>query len=144
MNNFTNSSVFQYALIACLAIALIVSQVFKLHMHIAHDESLSSSGTEHVLDIHLVTKIHKITDGSQHQDDFQDHHLTDIKVTPDSVAKKKVDSFSLDLLLFLFLSFFLTSVKLRSVFRQYIQTKLISTYYLISPPSRAPPIHSLV
>lgn len=147
MRKLTNNSIFQYALIACLALALMLGQVFKLHMHIEHDESLSSTTTEHKFNVHVASSVHDSTHDTHHQDDFQndsqDHHLTDIKVTPDSVVKK-VESFSPYLLLFLFVSFFLGIPKLRSVFRQHIQTKLTSTYYLLSPPLRAPPIHSPV
>jgi hypothetical protein len=143
MKNHTNNSVSRYVFVACLAIALILSQVFKLHMHIVHDDSHPAFGTQQVLDIHPVIKVHEVTDGSQDQNDFQNHHLNDVKVTPDSIAKK-VDSFSLDLLLFLFISFFLSSVKTRSVFRKNTRAILISTYYLINPPLRAPPVPSLI
>lgn len=140
MKNHTNNSVSRYVFVACLAIALILSQVFKLHMHIVHDDSHPAFGTQQLLDIHPVIKVHEISDGSQLLNDFLNHHFTDVKVTPDSIAKK-VDSLSLDLLLFLCLSFFLVSVKIRSVFRKNTCAILISTYYLINPPLRAPPVH---
>ncbi len=147
MRKLTNNSIFQYASIACLAFALMLSQVSKLHMHIEHDESLSSTTTEHKLNVHVASSLHDSAPDAHHQDDFQnnnqDHHLTDIKVTPDSVVKK-VGSFNLYVFLFLFINFFLGIPKLRSVFREHLQTKLISTYYLLSPPLRAPPIHSPV
>ena len=117
-----------------------LGQVFKLHMHVEHDESLSSTMAEHKLNVHVASSLHDTTHDTHHQDDFQDHHLTDIKVTPDSVVKK-VESFNPYLLLFLFIGFFLGIPKLRSIFGQHIQAKLTSTYYLLSPPLRAPPIH---
>lgn len=144
MRKYTNNSFFQYALIACLAIALILGQVVKLHMHIEHDDVLSSTSTEHIVDVHVASSLHDSAHDTHHQDDFQDHHhQAEIKVSPDSVVKK-IESFNSYILLFLFVSFFFGIPKLRSVFRQNIHTKLTSTYYLLSPPLRAPPIHSPV
>lgn len=143
MRKYTNNSIFQYALIACLALTLALGQSSKLHMHIEHDDVLSSTMSEHKLDVHIATSLHDSTHDTHHQDDFQDHHLTDYKVSPDSVVKK-IESFTPFILLFLFVSLFLGIPQLRIIFRQHIQTKLTSTYYLLSPPLRAPPIHSPV
>jgi hypothetical protein len=112
-------------------------------MHIEHDDVLSSTTTKHILDVHVATSLHDSTQDTHHHDDFQDHHQADIKVSPDSVVKK-IESFSPYILLILFVNFFLGLPQLRFIFRQYIQTKLTSTYYLLSPPLRAPPIHSPV
>ena len=143
MKKYTNTSFFQYALIACMAIALTLSQVVKLHMHLEHDDVLSSTSTEHILDVHVASSLHDLTHNTHHNDDFQDHHQADIKVSPDSVVKK-IESFNPYILLFLFVSFFFSFPKIRSIFRKNIQSKLTSTYYLLSPPLRAPPIHSPV
>ena len=143
MRKYTNNSIFQYVLIACLALTLALGQSSKLHMHIEHDDVLSSTMSDHKLDVHIATSLHDSTHDTHHQDDFQDHHLTDYKVSPDSVVKK-IESFTPFILFFLFVTLFLGIPQLRSIFRQHIQTKLSSTYYLLSPPLRAPPIHSPV
>lgn len=143
MRKYTNNSFFRYALIACLALTLALGQASKLHMHIEHDDVLSSTMSEHKLDVHIASSLHDSTHDTHHQDGFQDHHLTDYKVSPDSVVKK-IESFTPFILLFLFVSLFLGIPQLRSTFRQHIQTKLTSSYYLLSPPLRAPPIHSPV
>lgn len=139
MRKYANNSFFQYALIASLAIALIFGQVFKLHMHIEHDEASSSATSEHTLGMHAAFSLPDITRIT----DNQDSHPSEIKVSPDSVVKK-IESFNAYLFLSLFLTLFLGIPALRSIFRQYIQTKLTSTYYLLCPPLRAPPIHSPV
>jgi len=143
MKKYINNSFFSYALIACLALTLALGQASKLHMHIEHDDVPSSTMSEHKLNVHIATSLHDSTHDTHHQDDFQDHHLTDIKVGPDSVVKK-IESFTPFILIFLFVSLFLGIPQLRNIFRQHIQTKLTSTYYLLSPPLRAPPIHSPV
>lgn len=143
MRKYTNNSIFQYALIACLALTLALGQSSKLHMHLEHDDVVSSAISDHKLDVHIATSLHDSTHDNHHQDDFQDHHLADYKVSPDSVVKK-IESFTPFILLFLFVSLFLGIPQLRTIFRQHIQTKLTSNYYLLSPPLRAPPIHSPV
>ena len=122
-------------------------QAFKLHMHIEHDESLSSTTTGHKLNVHVISTLHDTTHNTHHQDDFlndhQEHYLTDITVTPDSFVKK-MESFTLYMLVFLIISFLIIVPLIRSIFREPVQTKLTSTYNLLSPPLRAPPVHSPV
>lgn len=141
MRKLTNNSFFQYVLIASLAIAMIFGQLFKLHIHMEHDEVSSSSMSEHTFGMHAAYSLSDITRATHNHSDFQDNHDSEIKVSPESVVKK-IDSFNTYLFLFLFVSLFLgVPPALRTIFRQYIQTKLTSTYYLLSPPLRAPPIH---
>lgn len=135
MRKYSNNSFLQYALIIGLAFALMLGQSSKLHMHIEHDDILSSTMSDHKLDVHIATSLHDST--------YETHHQTDYKVSPDS-AVKKVETFTPFILFFLFVSLFLAIPPLRSIFSQHIQTKLTSTYYLLSPPLRAPPIHSPV
>ncbi|MCW8899687.1 MAG: hypothetical protein OQK75_02535 [Gammaproteobacteria bacterium] len=136
MNNLINNSVFQYVLIACLAIALMVGQAFKLHMHV---EPFSSTTTVHKLNVHVAATLHDFTPNISYQDEY----LAEIEVTPDNFVKK-IESFNPYILLFLFVIFFLGIPKLRSVFGQHSQTNPSPNYYLLSPPLRAPPVHSSI
>lgn len=143
MRKYLNNSFYQSALIAGLVLSLAFGHAFKLHMHLEHNHDPSSTLSEQKLDVHIASSFHDSVHNTLHQDDFQDHHLADIKVSPDS-AVKKVKTFTPFIVLFLFLSLFLAVPPLRSVFRKHLQTKLTSIYYLLSPPLRAPPIHSPV
>ena len=120
-------------------LSLAFGHAFKLHMHLQHNHDPSSTLSAQKLDVHISSSFHDATHNTYHQDDFQDHHLADIKVSPDS-AVKKVETFTPFMVLLLFISLFLAIPPLRSIFTRQLQTKLSSTYYLLSPPLRAPPI----
>jgi len=136
MRKYSNNSLFQYVLVVGLAFALMLGQPSKLHMHIEHNDVFSSSISDHKLNVHIATSLH--------DSPYDTHHQTDYKVSSDSTVStvKKVETFAPFILFFLFVSLFLAIPPLRSIFRKHIQTKLTSTYYLLSPPLRAPPIHS--
>lgn len=143
MKKSTNNLVFQYTLIACLAIALIFGQLFKLHMHIEHDDVHTSTSSSHSLGIHTAFSLIDLEHATAQQENSQDNHPSEIKASPDSVVKK-IESFTPYLLLFLSIIIFLGLPQLRVVFIKNIQSKLTSGYYLLTPPLRAPPIHTPV
>ena len=138
MGRHNNNSVSRYVLIACLGITLLFGQVFKLHMHIQHDGAPASAG--HVVDVHAAFSLHDTTYDTHHQDDNQNHHPADIKVSPDSVVKK-TQFFNPIVLLFLIAGVILCVPRLQRIRSRYIiKTKLDSLYYLLYPPLRAPPV----
>lgn len=137
MRRYTKHLV-SYVLIACLGTALLLGQVFKLHMHIQHDENSVSAG--HIADVHAAFSTHDTQHNTHHQDDVQNHHLADIKISPDGVVKK-AGLFNLFVPLFLITSIFLCVPWLRCIHRQHIhKIKPIFLYYLFHPPLRAPPM----
>ena len=143
MKKLTNNSAFQYTLIACLAIALLFGQLFKLHMHIEHDDVHTSISSSHSIGIHTAFSLLDLKHATAQQDKFQDNHHSEIKASPDNIVKK-IESFTPYLLLLLSIFIFLGLPKLRVVSRKNIQSKLTSSYYLLNPPLRAPPIHTPV
>lgn len=143
MKKLTHNSAFKYTLIACLAIALIFGQLFKLHMHIEHDDVQTSTSSSHSMGIHTAFSFIDLEHATAQHDKSQDNHPSEIKASPDSVVKK-IESFTPYLLLFLLIFAFLGLPQLRIAYIQNIQSKLTSSYYLLNPPLRAPPIHTPV
>jgi len=134
MKIYTTSLVSQYALIVCLSVALLFVQVFKLHMHIQHEEAPAPTG--HVVDIHAAYSLHEITHETHPQ---HDHHAAAIDISADSYVKK-VELFKLFVLLFLITSIIWCVPRLLCFHRQYLlKVKPIPLYYLLHPPLRAPP-----
>ncbi len=134
-----NNTVTQYVLITCLAVVLLFAQMFKLHIHIQHDEMSEPAG--HVVDVHAASSLHDTTYDAHHLDNVPNHHFTDIKIFLDGVVKK-VGLFNIFVLLFVIASIIIMRVsRLRCIRRRYIfKTKLDSLYYLLQPPLRAPPV----
>ena len=143
MKKLTNNSVFKYTLIACLATALIFGQLFKLHMHVEHDDLHTSTSSSHSMALHTAFSFIDLEHITAQQDNSQENHPSEIKASPDSVVKK-IESFTPYLLLFLSIFIFLGLPQLRVIFIQNIHSKLTSSYYLLNPPLRAPPIHTPV
>lgn len=142
------SALSTYALIACLGIALVLGQMFKIHMHIGHDDISSSVSTDHVFEIHVNTSVihndlHKSMHHSHHENDLdKDHHADEIDLSFGSLVKK---SMSLNqFVFFFFIIGIVISVLLLSRFLRIrdFTSKQSSRYYLFQPPLRAPPIHS--
>jgi len=139
MSKNANNLFFRYAWVACLAIVLIFSQSFTLHLHVEYDDAAAVASADAELGVHAAFFSHNLKDHKH----FQEHKLPDVKVSSDNTAKK-VKSFSPYVLFFLFISFFLGVLPFRYVSRKHVRTKLASLYYLFNPPLRAPPIYSSI
>jgi DMSO reductase anchor subunit len=145
MRERINNSIFKYVLIACLALMLLVGQVFKLHMHIQHDEANGSpvvgSIVKRVVDVHAITPLHGTSYDSHHQDSAQSHHhFAEIGVSSDGFVKK-IGLLNITVFLFLILSVALCLQQLRRIRRKYNSAiENTSSYYFIHPPLRAPPV----
>lgn len=147
MRKLYKNSVFQYVLIACLSVALLLGQAVKLHMHVQHEEVSSAKAvmtdfsSDHIVDVHVLSSIYNTTHGDHHQDDFQDHHNNvDIDISPDGFLKisKVLTSF---VFLLLVVSFALSAPLLQRIRKTNIsQTSPATKYYLLHAPLRAPPI----
>ncbi len=141
MGRRSNNSVSQYALIACLVVALLLGQVFNLHMHILHDGSPLSASAGHIADVHVAFLPHDTTYDSHHQDDAQDHHHpAEIDVSATSIVKKAglLNPF---VFLFFIISIILCVPQLHRIHRNYnSRTERFPGYYLLHPPLRAPPL----
>lgn len=146
MRKFSDNSVFQYALIACLSVALLLGQTVKLHMHVQHDEVSSANAVindfsaNHIVNIHVSSLRHTALD-NHHQNDFPDHHNNaNIDVSSDGVLKiSKV--LNLFVFLLLVISFALFVPFLQRISKtQFSQIISPTKYYLLLAPLRAPPI----
>jgi hypothetical protein len=133
-----NNTVFQAVMIACLGVALLFGQTFKVHMHIQHDENPSSAG--HSTDVHVASSQHDTIYDTQHQDDFQAHqHPAEIDVSSSSFVKK-VEWLTPVVLLFFLISIILCAPQLCRFHRRHNSKKeRPPNYYLLHPPLRAPP-----
>lgn len=142
------SSFSKYALIACFAMALLLGQTFKLHMHIGHGDVSSSATTSHIIDVHADTSImhssssHNSIHDNHHEDNLgEDHHDDEIDLSFSSLLKK---SMSLNQFVFFF---FVISVVLslpqlsRFLRKRDFTLQQAISYYLLQPPLRAPPVH---
>ncbi len=139
MKKSANNLIFKYAWVACLAVVLIFSQSFTLHLHVEYDDVPSVTTADSELGVHAAFFSHNL----EHHEHFQEHKLPDVKVTSDNTVKK-VKSFSSYILFFLFVSFFLGVLPFRYVSWKHVRTKLACLYYLFNPPLRAPPIYSSI
>ena len=149
MRRNKHNTVSTYALIACLGLALLLGQMFKLHMHITHDDIASS---DHVVDVHIESSAthgnkHNSMHGSHHGHGFEDSHTSehtnDIDISFSSLVKK---SMSLNQLVFFFfiISIILIVIQLSRFLRKRNLTIVHPlSYYLLQPPLRAPPIYSV-
>jgi len=134
-------SVSQYALIACFSIALLFGQMSKLHMHIQHDGTPSPATTKHIINVHVASSLHDITDVSHHQDNIHDHHHSaEIDVSSSSFVKK-VELLNPLITLFFIVIMVLCAPRLHRIRRWFAQKiKLTTLDYLLHPPLRAPPV----
>ena len=141
------NSISTYALIACLGMALLLGQTFKLHMHIAHDDISSTATTGHIVDVHIEPSVmysnsHNSMHDNHHENNLEeDHHADEINISFSSLAKK---SMSLNQLVFFFfiISIVLSVPQLSRFLRKRdftIDHPL--SYYLLQPSLRAPPVH---
>ena len=141
MRKYTNHSFFQYALIVCLAITLVLGHASKLHIHIEH-ENTQLAGTEiHKVDLHVASYLHEATHDSNHHNDIQQHHNSidiDVDLTTNNLVKK-VQLLNPFVLLVLTLFVILCAPPLRQI-RSWHQEKKLQAFSCCSPPQRAPPI----
>jgi len=147
MRKFTDNSVFQYALIACLSVALLLGQAVKLHMHVQHDGVSSENAivhdfsADHIVDVHVSSTMHNTAHNDHHQDDFQDHHSNaDVDISSDGFLKisKVLNIFVFFLLVVSFALFVPLLQRIRKI--DLSQTSPPTKYYLLHAPLRAPPI----
>ena len=141
------SSFSKYALIACFAMALLLGQTFKLHMHIGHEDISSSATTSHIVDVHADTSImhsssHNSMHDNHHEDDLgEDHHADEIDLSSSSLVKKNL-SFNQFVFFFFIISIVLSLPQLSHFLRkQDFTLQQAISYYLLQPPLRAPPVH---
>ncbi len=129
---------FKYILVLCLSITLLLSQANRLHIHLTHDDHSMSSG--HMIGAHPESTLHDsgVTNGhGEHQDK---HSAITVDVSADKLFKKTslLDPLILIQLLALL---FLSIPRPRSMHRPTLYKILFtSSYYLLQPPLRAPPI----
>lgn len=146
MAKIYNNIIFQYALIACLGLVLLLGQTFRLHMHIQHNDnplkaSVEHSSADHVVNIHVSSSLQDTIHDDHHQDDFLDHHNNsniDISFSEFLKISKLFNSF---VFLIFAISLFLSVPLLRQIQKKHISyAKCSVRYYLLQPPLRAPPI----
>lgn len=130
----------QYMFIFCLGIALLFAQTFKLHMHIEHEDTSLTNTEVHTVDLHAVSYLHEINHNSNHHDDIQQHHNSDIDVgsTTNNLVKKSqtINPF----VFFIFIIFILLCVPLLSRIHTWFEEKKPRAFSYCFPPQRAPPI----
>ena len=138
MKRSTYNSVTRYALILCLSVVLLFSQIFRLHMHIQHDDVTASA--DHIVTVHAASSLQDSRYDIDRQDDVPNHHPAELKVSPDRVVMKVALLKAFILLIFI-ASIFLNVLPLRYFHRLYfLKNKLTSLSYLFRPPLRAPPL----
>ena len=143
MQKNANNPIFQYLLILCLSLALLLAQTNRLHMHLEHDDHSDTSGHAvdgHVVDVHAASILHDF-DLTHHEGFLDgDHHPVAIDVSPDNLIQK-TNLLNPLVLILLFIGFLLILPRLVCRIRQrpYIK-RFTSRYYLFQPPLRAPPL----
>ena len=141
MRKHLNSPIPQYALIACLSIALLFGQMFKLHMHILHSNT-SDPGTlsGHVIEVHTSpSTFDQIHDKHSHDKTTAHHHDGEVEVSSDSFVKKVKQLLQFVLLFFTISTIFNLFIKRRTWIKYDFNLKCRSALYLLHPPLRAPP-----
>jgi len=137
---YANQSVSKYALIICLSVALLLGQMFKVHMHIQHDETPSPATAGHSIDVHAALSLLNAMNNIHHHGDTHDHHHHAVIDINTDTSLKAVDLFKLSIFLFLLAGIALSVPLLRGTRRRHIfNAKLLSLYYLLHTPLRAPP-----
>lgn len=138
------NSISTYALIACLGMALLLGQTFKLHMHIAHDDISSSATTDHshIVDIHIEPSVMHSSHSSMHENSIEEeHHSDEINISFSSLVKK-----SMSLNQFVFFFFIISIVLSIPQLSRFLRKRDFTidhplSYYLLQPSLRAPPVH---
>jgi len=135
MEKYPNNSIFQYLLVLCLSLALVLSQANRLHMHLQHeDHSPVASG--HIVDVHTASTLHDFDLADHHEN----HHPAAIDISPDNLIKK-TNLLNPLVLILIFIGLFLYIPRLVCLPRQRrYKTLFIPCSYLLQPPLRAPPL----
>lgn len=135
MDKYPDNSIFQYLLVMCFSLALILSQTSRLHMHFQHDDH-SSVTSAHIVDVHTISTLHNFDLIDQHED----HHSAAIDINSDNLIKK-TNLLNPLLLIILFIGIFLYIPRFACLSRHKLyKTLFISCSYLLQPPPRAPPL----
>lgn len=130
---------YQYAFVACIGIALLLGQVFKLHMHIAHDANSAGSTSSQMLDVHIASTLHDTIPDSHHDDSHNNHHVAEVDISSDSFVKK-INSLTLFLFFFLIVSTLLYRQQaVRISHPDFVDSGPTASLYHLHPPLRAPP-----
>lgn len=133
--------IIEYLLILCLGIALLLSQMSGLHMHVQHaGHSVTEPG--HIVNVHAASFTHDINLSAHHPDEAQgDHHPGTVEVSADYLMQK-IKLLSVLLVVAVFIGLFIYAPRLVGSGRCHRdKTASILRYYLHSPPLRAPPAH---
>ena len=127
-----------------LIFTLLIAQTFKLHLHIGHDDTVSTNTDIHTIDIHTidihaVSYLHEVNHDADHHDDIQQHYNSDIDVgsaTNNLVKKAQI----LDPFVFFILTLLVILLvpQLRQL-RRWYDEKNPRAFSYYSPPQRAPP-----
>jgi len=124
-----------------LIFTLLIAQTFKLHLHIGHDDTVSTHADIHIIDIHPVSYIHEVNHDAEHHDEVPQHYNSDIDVgsATNNLVKKiqMLDPFVFSILTFLLV--ILLVPQLRQVHHRYNEKKPRAFSYYF-PPQRAPPV----
>ncbi len=142
MGKIRNNSMFNYLLVLCISVMLLLSQAEGFHMHLEHDDHSMSSEPAlnvHVVGVHPQSTVHDFDLTNHHDKNQSDHSAAAIDVSTDKLAKKISSLDPLGIVL-LFAILFLVSPRLRRLCRHRSgRISFISCYYLLQPPLRAPP-----
>jgi len=136
MGKYHHNSIFQYLLVLCLSLVLLLAQTNRLHMHLEHDSHSDTSG--HVVDVHSASMLHDF-ELTHHDGLNNDHHPAAIDVSSDNLITKS-NLLNPLVLILLFAGLFLALPRLVCRLR-HSSYKILFTlrYYLLHPPLRAPP-----
>lgn len=132
-------SLYQYALVACIGITLLLGQTFKLHMHVQRDANSTTSTPTQILDVHIASSLHDTMPDSVHDGSDTKHHVSEVDISPDSLAKK-IELLGLYVFLFVVIGILLQKQQVSRIARPARAEAGPSTsHYLLHPPLRAPP-----
>jgi len=136
-----NIWMFKFLLVLCLSFTLLLSQTDRLHVHLVHDDTMSSECAlcAHVADVHPESTLHSF-DLTNHHDNQNDHSANAMSLAKDKLLKKSnlVDPLAFILL---FIVVLLSRHLLGIVPKQALSNAPFrSHFYLLQPPLRAPPI----
>jgi hypothetical protein len=135
MGKIHNHSMFNYLLVLCLSITLLLAQTGQLHMHLEHAES-----SAHAPGVHPESTLHDVDLTDHHDSHLDNHSAAAVDVSPDTLLKK-TNFLNLLVIIFFFTGFILCIPHRTGVFRQKFDKPHFPTcYYLFHPPLRAPPI----
>ncbi|MBI1424419.1 MAG: hypothetical protein GC149_13325 [Gammaproteobacteria bacterium] len=145
MKSLSHNTFLQYALVACLGIALTVGQTFRLHMHVLPENGHPGySMAEHLGKIHIASLLHDSlandADG-QAKDHSHHNHPGEVEIGSDSIIKK-TEVLVLAALIFLITALLLFGLHVSRIVKRAPEPNKLNTslLYLINPPLRAPPV----